>query len=338
MSWRNIDEVMNIILKSKKFFLKNKIMGLIHQLGARKSCFECPEVFLSKTFRMKLSDNLQITNHMEEGAGHKISINTQETESREKSTLMPKLNFFLFFCLIILVCANQILLNDINKKFGLEFNLKNEIAKISSKDKIYSGLGSDPANQIELVGDISKDALNLIILKGIPAVYGLEMGGSFDDVQGAINVMRQFDPYDLRPGGKRIIPQGENFQRYIAIAGKISCEFCCNATSIIDQKNGQFACGCAHSMALRGLAAYLVEKHGIEYSNDEILRELARWKGMYFPKQMIKKVSDQLQNGKYTPDIASIILGLDLPKYAEASSSAPLPSDIENLPSMVGGC
>lgn len=268
-----------------------------------------------------------------------ITISGVENTGAEKTTtLMPLLNLFLFFCIIVFVIVNQILVNDINKKLGLEFNLKNEIAKISSKGKIFSNFSYVPMGKIELSGDIKKDVMSLIILEGSPAIYGEEMRVSFDDVQGAINIMKQYDPYDLKPEGKRIILRDENLERYIAIAGKISCEFCCSAVSVIDQKSGQFACGCAHSMALRGLAGYLIEKHGSEYSNDEILRELARWKGMYFPKQMIRKMTEQFMNGKYTPDIAAIILGLDLPEYSETSKGIPLPSDIENLPSMVGGC
>ncbi|KKT46034.1 MAG: hypothetical protein UW39_C0032G0003 [Parcubacteria group bacterium GW2011_GWC2_44_17] len=68
------------------------------------------------------------------------------------------------------------------------------------------------------------DAIKLTISQGAPAVYGEELGVSFDRVQEAIDALSRFDP-----------------------------------------------------------------GYGTEYSDDEILRELAMWKGMFFPKQMIQK-------------------------------------------------
>ena len=53
---------------------------------------------------------------------------------------------------------------------------------------------------------------------------------------------------------------------------------------------------------------------------------------------MIKKVSDQITSGNYTPDVASLLLDLKLPKYSGASKEAPLPSEIKDAPGMVGGC
>lgn len=265
-------------------------------------------------------------------------MNFKETNSF-KPTLINKnkskklfliINFILLLTLILLMGLNQVVIAKTYKVLGLQGRVWKQI------NKLVGGMNSATTDGVELSGDITQDAIKLVISSGIPNIYGSELGVSFDfdKVQDSMNVLSQFDP---TYGQKKITLAGDNLKRYVDIGLKISCEYCCGAKSIIFQ-DGQAACGCAHSQAMRGLAAYLIQNHGQEYSNDEILRELARWKGMYFPKQMIQKLTSQFQNGNYTPDIAALILGLKLPNYGQGSKSAPLPSDVENLPSMVGGC
>lgn len=246
---------------------------------------------------------------------------------KDSSKIFFILNFVLLFAVLGVVGINQILLEKVNKSLGI----KNVFGKLSS-----IGAGGATSGGIQLTGDSVNDAIKLVVSGGMPTVYGQELGVSFDQVEQSMNVMKRYDP---TYGDQKIILSGDNLNRYIDIGLRISCEYCCGAAAIIG-KNGEAACGCAHSQAMRGLAAYLIQSHGAEYSNDEILRELARWKGMFFPKQMIQKMTEQRQNGQYSPDIAALLLGLDLPAVSGAASSgnAPLPSSIENLPSMVGGC
>ena len=121
-----------------------------------------------------------------------------------------------------------------------------------------------------------------IIPTGVPKIYGKELGVNFDEVspnnlQGAeanIAVLSKLDT--------TITLTGSDLQRYIDIASQISCEYCCGAESIIFS-NGQAACGCAHSYAMRGLAKYLIKEHGNEFSDDEILSEMGKWKVLFFP-------------------------------------------------------
>jgi len=85
-----------------------------------------------------------------------------------------------------------------------------------------------------------------VIPKGIPAIYGKELGVSFDDVNvknpgKADETIRKLGILDVN-----LNLQGKELERYINIASKISCEYCCGAESIIFS-NGQPACGCAHS-------------------------------------------------------------------------------------------
>lgn len=179
------------------------------------------------------------------------------------------------------------------------------------------------------------DSISLTLATGVPATYGSELSVSYDQVEQSMNIMAAYDPdYGSQP----VALTPEQQQRYVAIGTKISCEYCCGAKAIV-APNGKAACGCAHSQAMRGLAVYLLSKHGSQYSDDQILRELARWKARYFPKQMIGKMESQRASGQYTTDIAALLLGVANPSTSgQPATSAPLPSSLQNLPNMVGGC
>ena len=122
-----------------------------------------------------------------------------------------------------------------------------------------------------------------IIPKGIPQVYGSELKVSYDDISttnpkkadATISVLGKLDD--------SITLTGNDMQRYIKVASQISCEYCCGAESIIFS-NGQAACGCAHSYAMRGLAKYLIKNYNDEFNDDEILEELGKWKVLFFPE------------------------------------------------------
>ena len=144
--------------------------------------------------------------------------------------------------------------------------------------KIYSSSGASGvtglATGIELV------SASDIIPKGTPAVYGKELGVKYDDVspnnlalaEATISKLTQYEDMGLN---------NEQMQRYIKIGSLISCEYCCGAEAIIFS-NGERACGCAHSFAMRGLAKYLLTKHP-NMSDENILSELGKWKVLFFP-------------------------------------------------------
>lgn len=238
-----------------------------------------------------------------------------------------KFNIALLVILTVSVIANQVMLASTKKVIGIADDSALNALTMQFQKIIKGGT--------KLTGNLAEDAVKLAFMTGVPEVYGKELNVTYDGVQPAINVMKQYDP-DY--GNKKLNLSAEEKQRYIKILLRVSCEFCCGAESIIFE-NGEAACGCDHSKAMRGLTAYLLKNHGSTYSDDEIQQELAWWKTRYFPKQMVKKTSTQLISGSYTPDIASLLLNVKLPKYeGAANGTAPLPSDIENAPSMVGGC
>ncbi len=150
---------------------------------------------------------------------------------------------------------------------------------VFSAGKIYWSGGATGVAVGTGIGTVSASE---IIPTGVPAVYGKELGVNFDEVsssnpQGAdanIAVLSNLD--------RSLTLTGNDLQRYIDIVSQISCEFCCGAGSII-RNDGSSACGCAHSYAMRGLAKYLITEHGNEYTDDEILEELGKWKVLFFP-------------------------------------------------------
>ena len=101
--------------------------------------------------------------------------------------------------------------------------------------------------------------------------------------------------------------------------------------------NGDAACGCAHSWAMRGLEAYLIKNHGTQYTDEQITQQIMKWKALFFPKQMVQKFMDQSATGKYTPDIAAILSGVDTSKLGNIKS-ADFGTALQNTPNMVGGC
>lgn len=162
-----------------------------------------------------------------------------------------------------------------------------------------------------------KSIKSSFIPTGVPAVYGQELGISFDRVQDAINKVRVMGP-TYGKGDMKIILTGANLERYTNIGQQISCQYCCKATTLV-RKDGVAACGCAHSIMMRGLAAYLIENHP-EFSDDRILDELRAWKITYFPKETLTAKLTQLEKGG-DEEIKEILK--EFPDF---------------LPKMVGGC
>ncbi len=145
-----------------------------------------------------------------------------------------------------------------------------------------------------------------IIPAGVPAVYGATLEVSFGgDTDEMTSILGRYEDHPLND---------DQMKRYIDVGLRISCEYCCDAKAIIFE-NGARACGCAHSYAMRGLAKYLIINHPEEYTNDEILLELGKWKATFFPKQTISKA---------------------VLKYAEFGNIDP--SILIEMPNMVGSC
>lgn len=210
---------------------------------------------------------------------------------RERKLTTPAA-YALITAMILVLALNQYMIQSINS------NINSNIIT----GKVVVAAQSD-------VADLEK-AIEAVIPRGTPAVYGLELNVSFDMPVESLDVLAVLDG-DLYPNGKLKFSELDSAQkeRYIKIGSSIACEFCCGATTLVFS-DGQPACGCQHSAAMRGLTKYLLLNHENEYSDQEILDELTKWKALFFPKQTVAKY---LQTG--------------------GSSVA-----VTSLPDMVGGC
>ncbi|MBI2668680.1 hypothetical protein HYX14_02450 [Candidatus Woesearchaeota archaeon] len=129
------------------------------------------------------------------------------------------------------------------------------------------------------------DAMAAMFPSGTPD-YGQALGVSFDDPVGSLSKLAS-----MYRGLKTEVEQKnpEAWQRFINLASNpvgISCEFCCGIGPIGADKNGNSRCGCQHNPALLSVALYLTAY--TDYSDGEILREVMRWKTLFFPKNMIE--------------------------------------------------
>lgn len=151
---------------------------------------------------------------------------------------------------------------------------------------------------------------------GVPPVYGDTLQVSFDQVQASMDILSRLDP---TYGADKIVLSGLDLERYIQIGQQTACRYCCNARTLTFP-NGDAACGCQHSQAMRGLAAYLITTQSQRYSDEEIVAELNQWRAIFFPKQtLIATLLAMKQAGE--------------PGIEEIEAEFP-----EFLPSMVGDC
>lgn len=151
-----------------------------------------------------------------------------------------------------------------------------------------------------------QDAINMLISQGTPE-YGAALGITFDDPVAGENKLAA-----LYPQIKAEVKQDSAlWNRYLTLATKpvgISCEFCCGVGPVGIDNSGELRCGCAHNPAVHALTLWLMKNS--KYTDAEILREVLRWKTLWFPKDMV---------------------GLGL-------KAAGGQVDVSSLPGQVGGC
>ncbi len=192
--------------------------------------------------------------------------------------MMQKINFWKMISVIFIITL-FILLFDFNINLR---GIETRTFSSSEKEINYKELSSD------------------IIPVGVPEVYGEGLSIRYDDVsvtnaQSSNIAIDKMANLDLE-----LSLEGEDLDRYIEILykkeGGMSCEFCCGAFSIIFE-DGEPACGCMHSFAMRGLTKHLILEYGDIMSNDDILEEVGKWKVLYFPEIHIQKAKIMEEEG-----------------------------------------
>jgi len=195
--------------------------------------------------------------------------------------------------------------------------------------KIYGADNSNITGNAVATGFGTVSALS-VLPEGIPEIYGSELGVSYNDVsasnpQLADATMAELAKYEDMQLNK------EQMERYVKIGSSISCEYCCGAKTLVFS-NGERACGCAHSYAMRGLAKYLLTKHP-EMTDTEILNELGKWKVLFFPGIHEKKAevlkANSVDYTNYVNLASNLYLGAENQATTSGSSSGS---------QMVGGC
>ena len=243
---------------------------------------------------------------------------TEHTEHRHLKHNKPdqseKIGLYLMVAVAVLILFNQWQINSISSYVDKARGISGVATLGGGKD--VSGVD---INELKSTGhsvaalfpveDIKtqEDAVRIMIPTGTPD-YGAEMGVSFDDPIKSMESMA-----GAYPALKQQAQQNPQvWQRYINLASKpvgISCEFCCGLGPIGIDKNGNLGCGCQHLPALHTVTLWLMLN--TEYSDADILREVMRWKTLFFPKNMV--------------ELALTVAGGDTSK-------------LKDLPGMVGGC
>ena len=168
-----------------------------------------------------------------------------------------------------------------------------------------------------------------IIPTGIPEVYGGELNIKYDYISAndpelteeTIGKLSSYEDMALNSA---------QMARYVRIGSSISCEYCCGAQSLVFS-NGQRACGCAHSYAMRGLAKYLLTEHP-DVTDEQILSELGKFKVLFFPGVHEQKAAALKANGIDSKDYINLASN----KYGGIENQAS--SSGSGGSGMVGGC
>ena len=191
-----------------------------------------------------------------------------------------KIIIYLLAALVVLAVFNQFQI------FSLAGSTKNSV---NSNTGTTNDIGTGFATGIKDVNALD------VIPKGVPEIYGKELGIRYDDVN--VNNPEKADLVikKLATLDNSISLEGNLLERYIKITNSISCEYCCGAAAITFS-DGSPACGCAHSFAMRGVAKYLLKTHP-EMSDESILEELGKWKTLFFPDTLNAKASVLKQQG-----------------------------------------
>ena len=246
-------------------------------------------------------------------------INSDTTLKHENNTGVSKSIIALMVVATLLVLFNQVQINSISGMMssGLTTSYKSSSTSLLSGsgdlgsvniDELQSTAQTVAAVFPELNGASSEDIVGIMFPTGVPE-YGEDLGVSFDDPVSSLATLAKMYP-SLKSEVEKSNPDA--FKRYINLASKpkgVSCEYCCGVGPIGADSNGNSRCGCQHNPAVLSLTLYLSAYS--DYTDAEILREVMKWKTLFFPKNMI--------------ELGSSIAGGDT-------------AVLENLPGMVGGC
>ncbi len=193
-------------------------------------------------------------------------------------------------------------------------------------------------------GNPTQDAIATVVPTGTP-FYVLEgpgsekiKGASFDDpltsqkVWASLLGSRRFGTANVI----QLTPEEE--KKWQKLTSVFTCDFCCGGPNSVTTIN---RCGCAHSYAWQGMAKFFI-KYYPQYTDEQIMGEMTKWKGLWYPQGMIQDYlvytgqqdASTLTHGGSVGIKQQFLQQAPNAQQQTHASATPL----ENLPSMVGGC
>ena len=255
------------------------------------------------------SDSVNTKQHSR--SNHSLSTGHNEN----KNNLFTNWNIALIAISLIIIIFNQIQINSLTGASFFSFSSKSDTLSLAGgKDLSKLDISSikSTGHTVAAVFPVENiktqdDAMFIMFPSGTPD-YGQALGVSYDDPVTSLATLANMYR-GLQAEVQKNNPQA--WQRFLSLALKpvgISCEYCCGVGPIGINAKGDSTCGCQHNPALLSVALYLTAY--TDYNDGEILREVMRWKTLFFPKNMI--------------ELGLTVAGGDTSKL--------------NLPGMVGGC
>ena len=291
----------------------------------------------------------------------------QEKHKKKPWTFMEKLSYGVVAFIGVLIFFNQFQISQVNAMLSGSSPLTGSFVKsITPSLKLGSGksgivigpqlnhdgrttklvewstISETPAPKS--TGNPTQDAIAAVVPTGTPFYVtqgeGAEKikGASFDDpltsqkVWASLLGSRRFGTANAI----QLTPEEE--QRWQKLTSVFTCDFCCGGPNSVTTIS---RCGCAHSYAWQGMAKFFVKYHP-NYSDEQILGEMTKWKALWYPQGMIQ---DYLV---YTGQQPATILthggsiGIRQQFLQQAPSTQQQihaqATPLDELPSMVGGC
>ncbi len=274
------------------------------------------------------------------------------------------INFILIFAVAVLVFYNQIQIAGLSS-FVSTGKISNPVQKTISKatslfsgekgGKIIGPMMNSDRRTTKLVewptisetpapkdtGNPTQDAINYVVPTGTPFYVekgpGSELlnGISFDDPITSQKAWASFLGSRRFGTQNEIKLTAEEQQRYSKMVNGFTCDYCCGGPNSVTAIPN---CGCAHSYAWQGMAKFFI-KYYPEKTDEEIMGEMTKWKGLWYPQGMIQDYlvysgqmnAKSLRHGGSSGIIAQFADGSTGGEEASAA-------DLKDLPGMVGGC
>lgn len=255
---------------------------------------------------MEHEEQKKESHHLE----HKVHEQNETVHKETKNNMwINNANWALLAIFTILILFNQYQVFALNEMTGNSiayFSGNTDLSKVDVSEIQSTAQGIAllfPVNEIET----TEDAIAIMIPTGTPE-YGEAMGVSFDDPVTALSLLEN-GYYTLKEQAQADPVVWERYLNLAAEPRGVSCEFCCGIGAAGVTKEGKSKCGCAHNPAAQSVTLWLILN--TDYSDAEILKEVYRWKALWFPKDMV--------------GLALEIAGGDT-------------DVLQDLPGMVGGC